>query len=49
MSASLFPGLILPDHYDPGKAGQIWKVPYENIATAAQEWACPICHSTRRQ
>ena len=39
MSASLFPGLILPDHYDPGKAGQIWKVPYENIATAAQEWA----------
>ncbi|HWQ83194.1 MAG TPA: hypothetical protein VN363_01430 [Anaerolineales bacterium] len=39
MSASLFPGLLLPDHYDSGKAGQIWKVSYENTAAAAREWA----------
>lgn len=39
MSAPLFPDLPLPDHYDPGKAGQVWKVAYENIAIAAQDWA----------
>lgn len=39
MSVSLFPGLILPPHYEPEKAGQIWKVNYEGTAKAAQEWA----------
>ena len=39
MPEHLFPGLPLPEHYDPGKADQIWKVPYEKTATAAQSWA----------
>ena len=39
MSESLFPGLLLPPHFEPEKAGQIWKVKYEEMAKAAQEWA----------
>jgi nicotinamidase-related amidase len=39
MTEHLFPGLPLPEHYDPGKADQIWKVPYEKVALAAQSWA----------
>lgn len=39
MTEHLFPDLPLPGHYDPGKADQIWKVPYEKIALAAQSWA----------
>lgn len=39
MTEHLFPGLPLPEHYEPGKADQIWKVPYEKIARAAQSWA----------
>ncbi len=39
MSELLFPGLLLPDHFDSGRAGQVWKVPYETIAVAAYDWA----------
>lgn len=39
MSVPLFPGLILPPHFDPEKASQVWKVNYEGIAQAAREWA----------
>ncbi len=39
MNVSLFPGLLLPPHFEPEKADQIWKVNYEEIAKAAHEWA----------
>ena len=39
MTEHLFPGLPLPEHYDAGKADQIWKVPYEKVALTAQNWA----------
>jgi nicotinamidase-related amidase len=31
--------LPLPAHYDPQKVGQVWRVPYEERASAAREWA----------
>lgn len=30
--------LPLPDHYDPEKVDQVWKVPYEERAHQAKEW-----------
>ena len=31
--------LPLPAHYDPARVGEIWKVPYQQHAQDAQEWA----------
>ena len=31
--------LPLPRHYDPGRVGQIWRVPYERRAAEAELWA----------
>jgi nicotinamidase-related amidase len=31
--------LPLPPHYDPERVGEIWRVPYEERAAAAQAWA----------
>ena len=31
--------LPLPPHFDPGKVGQIWRVPYEARAHEARQWA----------
>jgi len=31
--------LPLPPHYDPGRAGEIWRVPYQERADAAHAWA----------
>ena len=31
--------LPLPPHYDPQKVGQVWRVPYEERAAEAREWA----------
>lgn len=31
--------LPLPAHYDPQKVGQVWRVPYEERASLAREWA----------
>ncbi len=30
---------ILPPHFDPGKTGQVWKIPYQERAAQAQAWA----------
>lgn len=35
----LFKELPLPPHYDPALVGQVWRVPYEERAKAAREWA----------
>lgn len=32
-------GLPLPPHFDPGKTGEVWKVPYQERAVEAREWA----------
>jgi nicotinamidase-related amidase len=29
----------LPSHFDPGKVGQVWRVPYERRAAEARQWA----------
>lgn len=34
-----FTPLPLPPHYDPKKVGQVWKVPYQERAGQAREWA----------
>lgn len=31
--------LPLPPHYDPGKVGQVWRVPYQALAVSASQWA----------
>lgn len=31
--------LPLPPHFDPGKTGQIWKIPYQERAEQARAWA----------
>jgi len=31
--------LPLPPHFDPGKTGQIWKIPYQERAQQARAWA----------
>ena len=31
--------LPIPPHFDPDKVGEVWKVPYEERATEAEEWA----------
>jgi nicotinamidase-related amidase len=35
----LFVELPLPDHFDPARVGEVWKVPYEERAVAARAWA----------
>jgi len=35
----LFKELPLPAHFDPQKVGQVWRVPYQEIAHAARDWA----------
>jgi nicotinamidase-related amidase len=29
----------LPEHFDPAKVGEVWRVPYQERAIAAQDWA----------
>ena len=31
--------LPIPPHYDPGKTGQVWRVPYQERAAEAVQWA----------
>ncbi len=31
--------LPLPPHFDPQKVGEVWRVPYQEIAAAAETWA----------
>ena len=31
--------LPLPPHFDPGKVGQVWRVPYQALAESASQWA----------
>jgi nicotinamidase-related amidase len=31
--------LPIPPHFDPGKVGTVWKVPYQERAVEAEEWA----------
>lgn len=31
--------LPLPEHYNPAKVDQVWRVDYQNLARAAREWA----------
>jgi nicotinamidase-related amidase len=31
--------LPLPPHYDPGRVGEVWRVPYQERAANAQAWA----------
>ncbi|MGF1673300.1 MAG: isochorismatase, partial [Rivularia sp. (in: cyanobacteria)] len=33
------PQLPIPPHFNPAKVGEIWRVPYQQIATEAQTWA----------
>jgi len=33
------PNLPLPDHFDPARVGDVWRVPYEDRAREAEEWA----------
>jgi nicotinamidase-related amidase len=33
------PELPLPAHFDPSRVGQVWRVPYEDRAREASEWA----------
>jgi nicotinamidase-related amidase len=35
----VFPELPLPPFYDPGKAAEIWRVPYQERAEQARQWA----------
>lgn len=34
-----FPELPIPEHYDPNKVGQVWRVPYQERANQARQWA----------
>lgn len=36
---SLKPELPLPDFYDPVRAGEVWRVPYQERASQAAQWA----------
>ena len=29
----------MPPHFDPGKTGDVWRVPYDELADAAQAWS----------
>lgn len=45
--------LPLPPHFDPGKVGQVWRVPYEARAHEARQWAAahqlsPAAHDKRK-
>jgi len=31
--------LPIPSHFDPGKTGEVWKVPYQERAGQAEQWA----------
>jgi hypothetical protein len=31
--------LPLPPHFDPGRVGEVWRVPYEDRAREAPDWA----------
>jgi len=33
------PGLPIPAHFDPAKVGELWRVPYQDRAREAEEWA----------
>ena len=34
-----FASLALPAHYDPGRVSEVWRVPYNDLAPQAVEWA----------
>jgi nicotinamidase-related amidase len=38
-NAGIHAGLPLPPHFDPQKVDQIWRVPYEERAKEARDWA----------
>lgn len=38
-SSASMPELPLPEHFDPSRVGQVWRVPYEERAREAREWA----------
>src|SRR5438046_2454995 len=45
--------LPLPAHFDPSRAGEVWRVPYEDRAREAPAWAgehglAPSAHDPRR-
>jgi nicotinamidase-related amidase len=31
--------LPVPPHFDPGRVGEVWRVPYTELATKAEQWA----------
>lgn len=33
------PELPLPPHFDPDRVGEVWRVPYQDVADAASKWA----------
>ncbi len=39
MSTQITTQLPIPPHYEPQKVGEVWRVPYQERATQAQEWA----------
>src|SRR5512139_4140539 len=39
MSLVSYRPLPIPPHYDPGKVGEVWKVPYQQRAAEAKTWA----------
>lgn len=43
--ASAAPELPLPPHFDPSRVGEVWRVPYEDRAREAREWA--LAHGLR--
>ena len=45
--------LSIPDHFDPVRVGEVWRVPYQQRSLAAQDWANqhqlqPAAQDTRR-
>jgi nicotinamidase-related amidase len=39
MSSNNFPELPIPPHFDPNKVGEVWRVPYQQLAEQAQDWS----------
>ncbi|MBW4677021.1 MAG: isochorismatase [Desmonostoc geniculatum HA4340-LM1] len=39
MNTQTTPQLPIPSHFNPDKVGEVWRVPYQEIAAAAETWA----------
>jgi nicotinamidase-related amidase len=39
MATQKFHELPIPDHYDPDKVGEVWRVPYQERASESRSWA----------